>query len=194
MMGVPARKEADRYTYSDYLAWPDEERWELLDGIPYNMTPAPSLKHQRVHRELFRQIANFLVGKSCEVFSSPFDVRFPVADEPDEKIENLAQPDISIICDKSKLDEKGCRGAPDLIIEILSPSTSRKDRMIKFNMYERFGVKEYWLISPEDKTVEVFTLNKNRKYSRPEFYTEEYMIQCRIIEGLRIDLSTVFGE
>jgi len=193
-MVAPAKKIGERYTYADYLTWPDDERWELFAGVPYDMTPAPSLKHQRVLRELFRQIANYLVGKSCEVFSSPFDVRFPVENEPDEKIENLVQPDISVICDKSKLDEKGCRGAPDFIIEILSPSTSRKDRMIKFYTYERFGVKEYWLVSPDDRTVEVFILNKNKKYSRPEFYSEEHIIQCKILDGLSINLSEVFVE
>jgi Uma2 family endonuclease len=190
-MGMPVRKER-QYTYADYLTWPENERWELFDGIPYNMSPAPSLKHQRVLRELFRQIANYLVGKSCEVFPAPFDVRLPIENESDEEVENIVQPDISVICDRSKLDKKGCRGAPDFVIEILSPSSSRKDRMVKFYTYERFGVKEYWLVSPEDKTVEVFILGDDGKYSRPEFYTETHRIQSKILDGLKIDLEEVF--
>lgn len=116
-----------RYTYGDYLTWPDEERWELIEGVPYDMTPAPSTNHQRILGELFRQISTFLLDRDCEVFIAPFDVRLPEGDEADEQIITVVQPDIAVICDPAKIDRRGCRKAPDFIIEILSPSTAAKD-------------------------------------------------------------------
>jgi Uma2 family endonuclease len=192
MIGEPAIDGQKKYTYADYVTWPEAERWELLAGIPYNMTPAPSTRHQRVQGELFRQIANFLTDKPCEVFSAPFDVRLPRQDEADEEIENIVQPDIAVICDSSKIDDKGCRGAPDWIIEVISPASSRRDRMVKFYTYERFGVREYWLVTPDDKTIEVFSLGNENTYSRPVFYTEEDAIHSKVLAGLVIDLSDLF--
>ena len=130
-MALPAPKYEDTYTYADYLTWPEGERWELIEGVPYNMSPAPFRKHQGVVMELSRQIANFLNDKSCEVYSVPFDVRLlpDISQEDatrvdDDDLTTVVQPDISIICDSEKLDERGCLGAPDVIIEVLSPSTA----------------------------------------------------------------------
>jgi Uma2 family endonuclease len=193
-MAVPVKKNNDLFTYADYLTWPDEERWELIDGIPYDMTPAPNRYHQDISVKMTSTIEQFLRSKKCKVYAAPFDVRFQEVNQNDDEILTVVQPDISVICDRSKLDEKGCKGAPDLIIEILSLGTSRKDRVIKFYTYERFGVKEYWIISPDDKTVEVFILGENGKYGRPEFYTEKKVLPCYTLQGLNINPAEIFIE
>lgn len=146
------------YTYQDYLRWPDDIRYELLDGVPFMMS-APSTLHQRVIRELVRQIGNFLVGKSCEVFPAPFDVCLAVTDAADDQISNVVQPDISVICDSHKIHDKGCKGAPDWIIEVLSPSTASRDLIYKLRQYERYGVHEYWVVHPVDRVVMMWQLS-----------------------------------
>ncbi len=193
-MALPQLKKDTKFTYGDYANWPEDERWELIEGYAYNMSPAPSRRHQQISRDLGVQIVNFLADKSCEVYFAPFDVRLPEADEPDEDIETVVQPDMVVVCDKSKLDEKGCRGAPDLIIEILSPFTAPKDMKIKLALYEKHGVKEYWVVHPIDNIVMVFKLGKNKKYGKPEVYTEEDKIKTTILDGLEIELKKVFQE
>lgn len=184
-------KDGRKYNYSDYLKWQDDERWELIDGIAYNMTPAPSRKHQEISGELFRQISNYLQGKDCRVYAAPFDVRLPKKDEKEE-IETIVQPDITIVCDKSKLDDKGCIGAPDLIIEILSPHTAKKDVREKFYLYENVGVKEYWIADPDDETIMVFYLKDSGDYSKPKVYNRGQKAKIDIFEDLMIDLALVF--
>lgn len=193
-MNLPARKQYKKYTYDDYLTWPEDERWEIIDGIAYDMSPAPSTSHQRILRELLIQFGNYLTGKTCEVFAAPFDIRLPEADEQDKDIVNVVQPDIVVVCDKSKLDEKGCKGAPALIIEIKSPFTARKDIKEKFRLYERVGVKEYWIVDPTDKTVMVFKLGENKEYGKPDMYGDEDPINVGVFEDLTIDLKAVFQE
>jgi len=192
-MGPVAQKLDQRYKYSDYLTWEDGERWELIDGIPYNMTPAPRRFHQKIAGEIFRKIADFLDGKPCEVYIAPFDVRLPVSDEQDSDIATVVQPDIVVICDTTKLDDSGCKGAPDLIIEILSPSTARKDFKEKFNLYENRGVKEYWIVDPEAKTVMVFYLDHSGSYGRPSVYASEEKLPVTMLPGLKLDLAAVFA-
>ncbi|MBI5604565.1 MAG: Uma2 family endonuclease [Deltaproteobacteria bacterium] len=192
-MGVPAKNEEQRFTYGDYLNWSDDERWELIDGVAYNMTPAPSVQHQRITGELFRQLANYLQGKPCEVFIAPFDVRLPRREEKDEDIDTVVQPDILVICDPGKLDEKGCRGGPDLVVEVVSPSTVQKDLKIKLGLYERVGVKEYWIFHPSDETVMVFTLGQNGRYGRPEILTKEDRLKTSLFDELAIDLNLIFS-
>lgn len=187
-------KKDRRYKYSDYLTWNDEERWELIEGEAYNMSPAPTRFHQRIAGELFRQFANYLYDKRCEVYIAPFDVRLPYGDEKDANIETVVQPDIAVICDISKLDEKGCKGSPDLIIEIISPYTVQKDVKRKFFLYEKAGVSEYWIVHPEDKIVMVFRLEDNHRYGRPETYIEHEEIKVDIIGSLLIDLKPVFNK
>jgi Uma2 family endonuclease len=191
-MGLPARKDDELFTYGQYVTWPEDERWELIDGIAYNMTPAPLRYHQEITGKIYSRIEQFLRDKKCKVYISPFDVRLPEKNERDEDILTVVQPDISVICDRSKLDDKGCKGAPDLIIEILSPTTSKKDRVTKFYLYERFGVKEYWIISPDEKYVQVYIMGINGKYGRHEFYTEEQIMPCATLPGLEINLAEVF--
>ncbi len=194
-MGLAARKQKRKFTYSDYVTWNDDESWEVIHGEAYNMTPAPATNHQLISGELLFQIRSQLKEKPCKVIAAPFDVRLPIGEKKEEEIENIVQPDISVVCDPGKLDEKGCLGPPDLIIEIISPSTSRKDRMEKFFLYEQVGVKEYWLVSPDDKIVEIFILGTDGKYSRPEIYNETHTIQLKIkvLKDIKIDLNSVFS-
>jgi len=126
--------QSDRFTYADYCTWPEEERWELIDGKAYAMRPP---------RPAF-------IGTACWVYVAPFDVRLPDRDEADEAVAAVVQPDIAVICDPVKLDDKGCRGAPDWIIAVLSPATVAKDQIQKRALYERHGVREYWLVHPVD--------------------------------------------
>lgn len=191
----------DVYTYADYLAWPEGERWELIEGVPYNMSPAPTRRHQGFAGELLRQIANFLDDKPCKVYPAPFDVRLlPDASQEefrnaaDKHVTTVVQPDISVICDPEKLDDRGCLGAPDIIIEILSPSTAAKDQIQKVALYERCGVKEYWIVHPTDNTVTIRRLNKQGKYGIPEIYEGKGSLAMRTLEGLDIDLDRVFRE
>ncbi|WP_407307256.1 Uma2 family endonuclease [Desulfosporosinus sp. SB140] len=189
-MPIPESKE--KYTYADYLTWPEEERWEIIDGVPY-MQAAPSTVHQEILMEISRQIANHLKDKSCKVYPAPFCVRLTKGDEiSNEDIKKVVEPDITIVCDKSKVDEKGCNGAPDMIVEIISPSSIKTDRIIKFNMYEKVGVKEYWIVEPEVKIVSVFVLQENGRYGRQEVYSEEDQITLNIIPDLTINLKLVF--
>ncbi|MEM7548221.1 MAG: Uma2 family endonuclease [Bacteroidota bacterium] len=152
------------YTYADYLTWPDEERWEIIHGVPYSLTPAPNRKHQEISVELSRQLANHLKGKSCKVYSAPFDVRLSEDFSDDALVETIVQPDISVFCDQKKLDEKVAKGAPDLVIEILSPSTTKKDLTTKILLYQRFLVREYWIIDPEKNIISICILDQHGKY------------------------------
>ena len=184
----------ETYTYGDYLLWPDEERWELIDGVPYNMAPGPSRAHQGISMELARQIANYLADKSCKVYAAPFDLRLPKGKEEDERIETVVQPDLVVVCDENKLDERGCKGAPDLIIEILSPYTAGKDMKIKRNLYERVGVKEYWLVDPGNKTAQIYKMGNDGKYGSPDVYLADEQVKVGLFSDLTIDLAMVFGN
>jgi Uma2 family endonuclease len=192
-MGPLAQKKDQIFTYADYLKWDDGERWELIDGFAYNMTPAPSPLHQRISGRLYLQFGNYLLNSTCEVFPAPFDVRLSEANEADESITTVVQPDITIICDPLKIDDKGCKGSPDMVVEILSPTTTRKDVKEKFLRYERAGVKEYWIVEPSAKIVTVYRLGDAGLYGRPDVYSDEERIKVGIFEDLEIDLQPVFG-
>jgi Uma2 family endonuclease len=194
VMGPLARKLGERFTYGDYLSWDDGERWELIDGVPYNMSPAPLVAHQRILGELHLEFGTWLKGKRCKVFLAPFDVRLPESDESDDLVDTVVQPDLAIICDKEKLDKAGCRGAPDLIVEILSPGTAHKDLKVKLDSYERAGVREYWIVDPAEGTVMVFTQGADRRYGRPEVYGDGDVVRVAIFPDLQISLATVFAE
>ncbi|MFC4769551.1 Uma2 family endonuclease [Effusibacillus consociatus] len=191
-MSITKFEPDTKYSYRDYLRWNDDQRWELIDGIPHNMTPAPSTKHQIILRELLVEFAVYLRGKPCEVFGAPFDVRLS-ASEQNEEIFNVVQPDISVVCDKKKIDEKGCKGAPDLIVEILSPSTAKKDKATKKKLYETYGVKEYWVLDPLNENIEVFVLNE-AKYGESQIYGKDDQLKVSIFEDLTIDLDSIFGK
>jgi len=189
-------KKQEKYTYADYLTWDDNERWEIINGVVYNMTPAPSTKHQLTSIELSAQIRNFLWEREtpCMVFHAPFDIRFPEGIKDEDKIIDVVQPDIVVICDTFKIDEKGCQGAPDFIIEILSPSTAQKDHVIKRALYEKNGVKEYWLIDPIHGIVTVYMLEESGRYGKPSIHAGKGKLEVKTMTGLDIDLDMVFRE
>ena len=179
------------YTYSDYLQFQFEEMVELIRGKVFKMTPAPKAIHQKISSELHGNIWAYLKDKPCSVYAAPFDVVLPLSNEKKENATTVVQPDICIICDQSKINEAGCFGAPDLIIEILSKSTSKKDFTDKYSIYEEVGVKEYWIVMPNERFVEVFHL-QNGKFQRIETYTETHKIASIIFPDLQIDLIEVF--
>ena len=193
-MGPLALKREERFTYGDYLTWDDDQRWELIDGVPYNMSPAPTVRHQAISRDLLVGFASHLQGTPCQVFAAPFDVRLPESDESDEQVETVVQPDLLVVCDKTKLDAAGCNGAPDLIVEILSPSTAHKDLKVKFERYERARVQEYWIVDPNGSTVQIYTLGAEGRYGRPEAYGAVDRVSVGIFPDLEIDLAVVFAE
>jgi len=191
---MSSSSEERKYTYADYLTWPEGERWEIIDGVPY-MQAAPTWQHQAISVELTSQFNTYLKGKPCRVFAAPFDLCIPDYNEKDEEISNIiSQPDIVVVCDESKLRKTGYFGIPALIIEISSPSTIRIDKVLKFNKFEKAGVKEYWIVEPEGKFISAFTLQENKRYGRPEIYTDEDKIQVSGFPNLEIDLGTVFEK
>ncbi|MBF0500350.1 MAG: Uma2 family endonuclease [Candidatus Riflebacteria bacterium] len=181
-----------RFTYGDYCTWPEDERWELIDGVPFDMTPAPSRQHSKISGSLFYQFYNFFSGKPCEVHNAPFDVRLPRNKEPDDKIDTVVQPDILVVCDEKKLDDKGCRGAPDLVVEIISPSTASRDNITKKALYEKHGVKEYWLVSPTDRLVTIYRLEPDGEFGKSIIFCDTDKIEVPLFPGLEIDLTSVF--
>jgi len=187
---MPLPNFEQKYSYADYLTWDECERWELIDGTPH-MQAAPSRIHQEISGSLFNQFYNYLKGKSCKVYPAPFSVRLDL-EKNDKDIKNVVEPDITIICDSSKLDKRGCKGSPDMIIEILSPSTAKLDKIIKLNKYEKAGVKEYWIVEPDQRLVNVFLLEPNGKYGRATIYTDEDKVKVSIFQDLEINLTEVF--
>jgi Uma2 family endonuclease len=193
-MGPLALQLEETYTYGDYLRWDDGQRWELIHGVAYNMSPAPTRRHQGMLTQLAGQFFDYLKDKPCELYFVPFDVRLPENDEADEEVTTVVQPDLVVICDPGKLDDRGARGAPDLIIEILSPSTSRKDMTVKFDLYEKRGVREYWIVDPSGGTVMIFHRGPDGLYGRPRMQSDEDAAPVGIFPDLVIDLKTVFSQ
>jgi Uma2 family endonuclease len=186
-----------RYTYADYMTWLDGQARELIHGLVKKMSPAPRLEHARINTKIFWDLESIIrknKGK-CEVFTAPFDVRFPKHGETaDDKIDTVVQPDICVVCDLSKLDYRGCCGAPDMIVEILSPSTTKKDVTEKFALYEESGVKEYWIVYPMDKVIQVFLLQETGKYNAGVIYEWEGKVPIHIFDNHPIDLDDIFEK
>ncbi|MCI8440372.1 MAG: Uma2 family endonuclease [Oscillospiraceae bacterium] len=190
-MPIPARHE--RYTFADVLTWDEGEHIEIINGEAFMMA-TPSSRHQEISMELARQLANFLEGKQCRVYPAPFGVRlFEREGDRPEDVNTMVEPDISVVCDRSKIDKHGCKGAPDMIIEILSPSTRRHDRLVKLNLYQQAGVREYWIVDPDNQSVLVFTLGGHVLEIR-EDYGREDVAKVNVLEGCFIELSKVFPE
>ena len=179
------------YSYADYLKWRFEERVELIKGKIFKMSPAPAKKHQEVSGNLFGLFWTHLRNSKCKVYSAPFDVKLPAKSKKDEEIFTVIQPDICIVCDPEKLEERGCTGAPDLIVEILSPTSSKRDLKDKFVLYEESGVAEYWVIYPAEETLEVFRLNNAGKYHLENICVKDDIVKTRSLK-LQIDLKEVF--
>jgi len=180
-------EQIERYTYEDYCTWDDDQRWELIDGVAYAMS-APTWQHQDISGSLLVQIANFLEGKPCKVFAAPFDVRLN-ADTFDNTV---VQPDVIVICDRAKLSRTGCAGAPDMVIEILSPSTAGHDMIRKYHKYLQAGVREFWIIDPAIKVVRVCLL-KDREYEQID-YLDADIVPVQILKGCYIDFKKVFAD
>lgn len=183
------------YTYADYLLWTFEDRLELIKGKIFKMTPAPNLRHQVVSGNLYRLISNFLWKNPCKVFSAPFDVRLVRSEKSDKKVKTVVQPDLCVVCDLTKLaDGRSCLGAPDIVVEILSPGNNAKELQIKYDLYEEFGVKEYWLIHPTELTFLRYSLNEAGKFVGDRMLTIGDKVITPILKGLEMDLSDVFEE
>lgn len=186
--------EKTQYTFADFLSWNDNEHIEIINGEAFMMA-TPSSRHQEICFEIGRQLGNFLEGKTCKVYPAPFGVRlFEQAKDTPEQVNTVVEPDISVICDRNKIDKRGCKGAPDLVIEVLSPSTQRMDQLIKLNLYQRAGVREYWIVDPENQTVRVMTQNESRLFYVQEVYGREDVAKVNILDGCFIELHKVFSE
>lgn len=183
-MGLALRKEK-HYTYADYLTWPDDARYELIDGEAFLMAPAPLIEHQEVAGDVYHQLRNQLDGKPCRPYIAPVDVRLPRKEETDDAIDTVVQPDVLVVCDPSKIDRRGVRGAPDWLLEVLSPSTAAHDQIAKRRTYERAGVREYWLVHPGDRTLTVYVLD-NGQYGRPEIYELKDETPICVLPGVSI--------
>jgi Uma2 family endonuclease len=193
-MSEPMRQHPATYTYTDLLTWPEDERWELIDGIPYNMTPAPSRRHQEILGALYLQFGAFLRHAPCRVYLAPFDVRLPKADEDSMTASTVVQPDLTVICEREKLDQRGAVGSPALVVEILSPYTAKKDRQRKMQRYAQAAIPEYWIISPTEQTVEVYQLHELGRYGAATVYQYDEQVPVSVLPGLLIDLGQVFVE
>lgn len=192
-MGLPLPSHHS-FTYADYLQWEDGPRWELIHGMAYALTPAPSTRHQQILLALASRFALHLKGGKCQVFVAPFDVLLPVEDEADEQVETVVQPDISVFCDPAKVDEKGGRGAPDLVVEILSPATARKDMVQKLLLYQSHGVPEYWLVDPEKDVLQILRLTPDRVYASTGEFSPPASVRPGLADDLVIHLAEVFGR
>ena len=163
-MGL-ALKDTAYHNYADYLQWSDNS-YELIDGEAYFMAPAPNLEHQEVAGEVYFQLRSSLAGKKCRTFIAPIDVRLPSQDEADDQINTVVQPDVLVVCDNNKLDRRGVRGAPDWVLEVLSPATASHDQIKKRDLYERHGVREYWLVHPTDRVLTIYLL-QGKEFTKP---------------------------
>ncbi|RLB87728.1 MAG: Uma2 family endonuclease [Deltaproteobacteria bacterium] len=183
-MPLAQRKSGEKFTYADYVTWPDDERWELIDGEAYNMTPAPTTRHQVVVGSLYFLLRSLLAGKPCRGFVAPIDV---VLSEHD-----VVQPDVFVVCDEKKITEANIQGAPDVVIEVLSPTTALKDRREKKRLYEKYGVKEYILVDPAGCYVERFLLADAGIYNSAEIFGPKEVLSVPSLEGIEIRLWEVF--
>ncbi|MEM8893577.1 MAG: Uma2 family endonuclease [Bacteroidota bacterium] len=179
------------YTYADYLTWQFDEMVEVIKGKVFKMSPAPLPSHQVVAGNLYLKMRLFFENDTCQLFFAPFDVRIPTKSSKDEDIVTVFQPDLCVICDISKIDRRGCLGAPDLVVEILSKSTAEKDLKIKYNLYEEAGVKEYWIIEPEYRKIDQYSL-ENRVYSLRKIYTQSDTMSSILFPELKIAVVDVF--
>jgi Uma2 family endonuclease len=178
------------YTYFDYLGWKFHERVELFKGKVFNMSPGPASRHQRILGKIGTDLYIYLKNNHCEVFYAPFDVRL-IRNSDDKKVKTVVQPDICVICDPTKIDERGCNGAPELVIEILSPGNSNKEMKNKFELYEEAGVQEYWIVDPEKEAVLQYVL-ENGIFTNHKPLIKDDILASKVIEGFKLNLNTVF--
>ncbi|HOT30444.1 MAG TPA: Uma2 family endonuclease [Candidatus Ozemobacteraceae bacterium] len=191
-MAHPATDPKDFYTYADYLTWPDDERWEIIDGIAYNMSPSPTVNHQEAFADLVTQLRLFLRGKPCRVIPD-CDVLLPKSTEAEAEIRTVVQSDLSVVFSPEKIEGKLTRGAPDMIIEIISPSSASYDHVKKKYIYERAGVRESWLVDTESRAVTVYIFDQTTgRFAEGSLIEDATKIPVATLPGLEIDFATVF--
>jgi len=178
------RSRSAHYTVADYMAWPDEERWELIDGVAYDMSPAPTVKHQGIVGRVYSRLEQKLRGKTCQPFIAPVDVVLSAVD--------VVQPDVIVVCDPEKITERNIQGPPDWVAEVLSPSTARKDLREKKKLFERSGVKEYVVFDPVQNWVQRFVL-VDGAYGPGEILDPQENLELGFMPGEFLPLSEVFG-
>ncbi|WP_163378928.1 Uma2 family endonuclease [Cyclobacterium sp. SYSU L10401] len=183
-----------RYTYTDYLSWDIEEMVELIKGKVFKKdSAAPNRIHQRLTGDLYTELNLFLKGKKCQAYIAPFDVRLPVQSKKDDKIFTVVQPDICVVCDLDKLDDRGCIGAPDLVVEVLSPGNKQLELQHKYEVYEESGVKEYWLMDAAGQTLLIYTLTQG-KYHSSRLMTSGDTAKSSTVPEFELDLEAFFAE
>jgi len=180
------------YTYADYYKWKFEERVELIKGKIFEMSPAPNRLHQEIAGKLYLRLGTFLYNNPCKVYIAPFDVRLPRKSKNDKDITTVLQPDLCVICDPSKLDVRGCIGAPDIVVEVLSPSNNKKELKNKYEVYEEAGVKEYWVVFPIERTMFIYTL-VDGKFSPSKLMVGGDVVTSAILPGFSLDLTELFS-
>ena len=182
------------YTYADYLTWQLDEMVELIRGKVFRKAAAaPRRIHEELTVILVSRFYEFLKGKTCKVYTAPFDVRLPVSSKKHEDINTVVQPDLCVVCDPEKLDDLGCVGAPDLIVEILSPGNNKKELKNKYEVYESSGVGEYWIIHPDERTLLIYTL-VGGQYCASRLFTMGDRISSHALPGFELELDEVFDE
>lgn len=179
------------YSYADYLLWKFKERVELFKGKILEMSPAPNRKHQSVSMNLTLDLGNIFKNKKCKLYSAPFDVRLLKQKAEDKDIYTVVQPDLCVICDETKLDDRGCIGAPDLVIEILSPGNSKREMKDKFQLYEEAGVREYWIIDPNQESVLINVLENGKYKSHYPIIDDE--VSSYIFPDIKIHTDDIFS-
>lgn len=184
-MSFVYRKSDRRYGWDDYVTWPEDERWEIIDGVAYNMTPAPSTQHQTIAGRSFSRVEQKFAGQRCQPFIAPTDV---VLSDHD-----IVQPDVLIVCDSSMITDKNIRGAPDVIVEVLSPSTVTKDLRDKKALYERYGVREYLILGPLELYAQRFLLGQDAIYGSAEIFGPQEVLALSTLPDIEICLWEVFG-
>jgi len=185
------QKTKDRFSYADYLGWPEGERWELIDGEAYALSPAPTPEHQDLTGELFFQIRSQLPDSRCRPYLAPFDVRFADEGVSEDEIFTTVQPDISVICNRARIDAKGCLGAPDWIIEVVSPGTAVRDHVTKRVLYERHGVREYWIVHPVDRVLTLYR-HDGERFAPPQILAAAGTTRCALWAAMVIDWDALF--
>ena len=182
------------YTYADYMEWKFLERLELIRGRIFKLS-APNTNHARASGKLYLRLGNFLGKNKCEVFSAPFDVRLPKKGKTaDHEITTVVQPDVLVVCDPGKIDLRGCCGAPDLVVEVISPSNREHDVRTKFQLYEEAGAPEYWIVDPGKEKLFVYVLNKEGKYEKGKIYTGEDVITSTAVSGFSVKVTDIFED
>ncbi len=188
------------FTYADYLTWNFKERIELIRGRIFKMCPAPTIIHQKISGNIETKFSNFLKGKQCKYFHAPIDVRlkgkpFRKKKLRDDEINTVVQPDIIVVCDEEKLkDNRSVDGAPELVVEILSPGNTKTETRYKFDLYEENGVLEYWVVYPEYKQIYVYLLNEKEEYGKPAIYEANEHISSKVLKGLSIPMEDIFNS